>query len=108
MFFFFNQGTAQKNKAKLAELIQNKALLVDVRTPAEFVEGSAPGAINIPLDQIHLNLDKFKNQSGIIVFCRSGNRSSQAKAILEKSGFQEVYNGGTWNDVSEIIKSLKN
>ncbi len=103
MFFFFNQGSAQKDKAKMAELIKNGAFLVDVRTEWEFAEGSVPGSVNIPLDQISNNLDKFKNKPGIIVFCRSGNRSSQAKAILEKAGFKEVYNGGSWYEVAELI-----
>lgn len=107
MFFFFNQGTAQKDKAKLTELIKNGAFLVDVRTDWEFAEGSAPGAVNIPLDKISQNLDKFKDKSSVIVFCRSGNRSSQAKTILEKSGIQEVYNGGTWNEVAELVKNAK-
>lgn len=107
MFFLFNQGSAQKDKAKMKELIENGAFLVDVRTEWEFAEGSAPGAVNIPLDKIEQNLDKFKNKSSVIVFCRSGNRSSQAKAILEKRGIQEVYNGGTWNEVAELVKNIK-
>lgn len=107
MFFFFNQGTAQKDKAKMAELIKNGAFLVDVRTEWEFAEGSVPGAVNIPLDKISQNLDKFKDKSSVIVFCRSGNRSSQAKAILEKNGIQEVYNGGTWNEVAELVKNAE-
>lgn len=107
MFFFFNQGSTQNNHAKLTELIKNGAFLVDVRTEWEYAEGSAPGAVNIPLDKISQNLDKFKDKSSVIVFCRSGNRSSQAKAILDKSGIQEVYNGGTWNEVAELVKNAK-
>ncbi len=108
MFFFFNQGSAQKDKDKMSDLIKNGAFLVDVRTEWEFAEGSAPGAVNIPLDKISQNLNKFKDKPSIIVFCRSGNRSSQAKTILEKNGIQEVYNGGTWNDVAELVIKAKN
>jgi len=107
MFFFFNQGASQKNKAEIADAIQKGALLVDVRTEWEFAEGSVPGAINIPLDKITSNLDKFKNQTQIIVFCRSGNRSGQAKAILEKNGFTNVINGGTWTEVAELVNNKK-
>jgi rhodanese-related sulfurtransferase len=47
-------------------------------------------------------LDKFKEN--IVVFCRSGNRSGQAKSILEQNGFVNVTNGGTWQDVNTILK----
>ena len=30
----------------------------------------------------------------VVVYCRSGSRSGQAKAILEKNGFADVTNGG--------------
>ncbi|MCS6934554.1 MAG: rhodanese-like domain-containing protein [Chitinophagales bacterium] len=87
----------------MKEIINStNTLLVDVRTPAEFAEGSANGAINIPLDRIPDELEKFKNYENIVVFCRSGNRSSHAKDILERNGFQNVYNGGTWLEVASM------
>lgn len=77
--------------------------MVDVRTPAEFAEGSVKGATNIPLDEVEHQIDKFKGKKNIVVFCRSGSRSSQAKTVLEKNGFSNVTNGGTWQDVNEKI-----
>lgn len=74
--------------------------LVDVRTPAEFAEGSAKGAVNIPLDKVEAELEQFKGKEAIVVFCRSGNRSGQAKYILEQKGIQNVINGGTWQNVA--------
>jgi rhodanese-related sulfurtransferase len=50
------------------------------------------------------HIAKFKNKKHIVVFCRSGSRSSQAKAILEKNGFTNVINGGTWQNVSGLVK----
>lgn len=97
-------GNGSANKSKLQEVITNEAFLVDVRTPDEFASGSVKGAVNIPLDKISFNLSKFKNKKNIVVFCRSGNRSGQAKQILEKSGIQHVTNGGTWQQVSRIIQ----
>ena len=49
-------------------------------------------------------LAKFKNKKNIIVFCRSGNRSSMAKSILEQNGFTNVVNGGTWNNVNQYVQ----
>jgi phage shock protein E len=88
----------------MENIIKDSAFLVDVRTPAEFEEGHVNGSTNIPLDQVATELEQFKGKEQIIVFCRSGNRSGQAKMILEQNGFKNVINGGTWQDVKEAIE----
>lgn len=88
----------------ITEKFKEGAFLVDVRTPQEFDAGHVRGSVNIPLDRIPHALEKFKNKENIIVFCRSGNRSSQAKSILESNGFTNVINGGTWQSVNEKLK----
>jgi len=92
------------DNTKLTEAIQEGAFLVDVRSSGEFASGSAKGAVNIPLDRIGSQLPKFKGKKNIVVFCRSGNRSGQAKSILEQNGFQNVINGGTVSNVSQCVK----
>ncbi|WP_353850680.1 rhodanese-like domain-containing protein [Flavobacterium sp.] len=87
----------------MKDIIAKGAFLVDVRTSAEFAEGHVKGSVNIPLDQVQNQLAKFKGKENIVVFCRSGNRSSQAKSILEQNGFTNVTNGGTWQEVNQII-----
>jgi len=89
---------------KVKPIAKKETFYVDVRTPAEFVQGSVKGAVNIPLDQIEKQLVKFKGKKNIVVFCRSGNRSSQAKAILEQNGIINVTNGGSWEDVIAKMK----
>ena len=80
--------------------IKAGALVVDVRTPAEFAAGAYPGATNIPLAEIEQRLADFgDHKRAIVVYCRSGNRSGQAKAILEKNGFSNVTNGGALKDM---------
>ena len=90
--------------ANLQSVIDEGAFLVDVRTSGEFAGGHVKGSVNIPLDRVAMELAKFKNKKNIIVFCRSGNRSSQAKSILEQNGFTNVVNGGTWDNVSRFVK----
>lgn len=90
---------AQDNS--LSTSIKNGAYLVDVRTPAEFEAGSVPGAVNIPLNEVADRLDEFKDKGEIIVFCRTGNRSGQAKNILDANNFKGVINGGSWQNVKE-------
>lgn len=100
---FFSALFGKIDNSQLSEAIKDGAFLVDVRTPAEFSAGSVKGAINVPLDKVQSQLPKFKGKKTIIVFCRSGNRSSQAKSILEQSSFQNVINGGTWENVNQLI-----
>ena len=88
------------NAAIVREKIKAGALVVDVRTPAEFAAGAYQGAINIPLDQVERRLADFGDRKhSIVVYCRSGNRSGQAKVILEKNGFSDVTNGGGLKDM---------
>jgi rhodanese-related sulfurtransferase len=103
MLNFLKQLFGRGGNETLSQAISEGAFLVDVRTSAEFKSGSVKGAVNIPLDTISNQLAKFKNKKHIVVFCRSGMRSSQAKAILEKNGFDNVINGGTWNNVAALV-----
>ncbi|EMY62502.1 rhodanese-like domain-containing protein [Leptospira terpstrae] len=83
------------NQTQLKEKIDSGALVVDVRTVAEFQSGHFPGAVNIPVDQVSKRLDEFgdKNHS-IVVYCASGGRSGSAKSFLESVGFTDVINAG--------------
>jgi rhodanese-related sulfurtransferase len=104
MGIFGNIFGGIRNNDNLATLVNDGAFLVDVRTPGEFAEGNVKGSVNIPLDQVQNQLAKFKAKENIVVFCRSGNRSGQAKAILEQNGFNNVTNGGTWQDILSLLK----
>lgn len=67
-------------------------LLVDVRSAAEYADGHLPGAINIAHDTIQGNeavLDGWKDKV-VILYCRSGRRSTLAADVLEKAGFRDV------------------
>lgn len=100
---FLSAIFGSQDNTKLKEVIQEGAFLVDVRMPGEFASGSVKGAVNIPLDKVSSQLAKFKGKKNIVVFCRSGNRSGQAKSILEQNGIQNVINGGTWSNVNQCI-----
>ena len=103
MNFFKNLfGTA--NKVNLEAIINGGAFLVDVRTPQEFSGHKIKGSVNIPLDKISSQIAKFKNKNNIVVFCRSGNRSSQAKSILERNGITNIINGGSIGNIKQYVK----
>ena len=90
------------HRKTIGKMISQGALIVDVRTPAEFSSGHFNGAINIPLGDIEKKLSLLDvKYDPIIVYCRTGNRSSKAKRILERHGFTRVVNGGGLNDMQK-------
>ncbi len=81
--------------------IQNTpdAVVLDVRTPAEFSEGTLPGAINLDIFNASFRdeLEKLDRDKTYFVFCRSGSRSAQACQIMNKMGFRKLNNlAGGW------------
>lgn len=90
-----------------AQLMEQGAIIVDVRTGGEFSQGHIQGSLNIPVDRIALQADKLKaRKKPVITCCASGMRSATAKSILESKGITEVYNGGSWHGLNrKIIKS---
>ena len=97
---FFGDAAAMQ----LQRFINDGAFLADVRTPAEFESGHVKGSVNIPLDRIPGELSSFHNKKAIVVFCRSGARSSAAKSILDQAGIANVINGGTWDYINQFVK----
>ena len=85
--------------------IDKNATIVDVRTPGEFAGQHVPGAINIPLDEVTNRINEFKKlPKPVIAYCRSGNRSGMAVAILKQHGIAEAVNGGGVDDMLRTIK----
>lgn len=80
------------------ELIENGAIVIDVRTPQEFKQGSIKGSKNFPLQTLSKNISKLKDKEVILV-CRSGARASQAKSMLTKSGIV-AHNAGAWQNLT--------
>lgn len=82
------------------QIINNGAVLIDVRTEAEYTKEHISGAINIPLDSIS-NAISFNLDTPIIVYCQSGNRSSQALTKLKDLGYTSVYDLGAIDNWEE-------
>jgi rhodanese-related sulfurtransferase len=80
----------------LSEIVAKGAIIVDVRTKAEYQSGHIKGSVNIPLQVLTQQLSKLKKDKPIITCCASGMRSASAKGILKSNGYAEVYNGGSW------------
>lgn len=84
----------------LKALLDGKALVVDVRTPAEFASGHHPRAVNIPVDEVPSRMAEFGDKKRpVVVYCGSGKRSGRAKETLEAAGYKSVINGGGFRDL---------
>jgi len=90
----------------LFKLINNKkTTIVDVRTLQEFSENRVESSINIPLNVIPEKIKELKEMQPIVMCCAAGIRSGQAVEFLKSNGFVEVYNGGSWNDVLNMLET---
>ncbi|MEU2790123.1 rhodanese-like domain-containing protein [Streptomyces sp. NPDC007100] len=67
-----------------------QAQLVDVRNPAEYAAGALPGAVNLPLASLPGHCATLDPDRPVVLYCRSGNRSVIAAALLEARGFRDV------------------
>lgn len=85
----------------LKQKLKENPFLVDVRTPEEFAQGSVKGAINIPLDEVQKRISEFKDKKNIVTFCRSGQRSAKAIAILKENGITNVTNGTSAENIEK-------
>ncbi|PKR81048.1 hypothetical protein CW751_07065 [Brumimicrobium salinarum] len=98
------QETAQQ---KDKQIDFENAYIVDVRTPQEFASGHYEGAINIPLNTVEAHLDEFEGKEQIVVYCRSGARSGNAKMILENAGYSNVINGINQSNLEKLEDKQK-
>lgn len=101
--WFVNLFKAKDNSALITAIKSEKAVVIDVRTKAEYGGGHVANSLNIPLNEISSNIEKIKKMNKtIILCCASGNRSGQATRILKEKGLENVYNGGSWSNVNHL------
>jgi phage shock protein E len=75
-----------------AALAAAGARVVDVRTPQEFAAGHVPGAVNIPFDEISRRAGEVGDpEAPVVLYCRSGRRTSIAADALRRLGFEKIY-----------------
>jgi len=90
-----NESINQINSDELIDFIElNDAILVDVRTEDEYNSGYIESSLNIDYfsNEFSVNADKLDKSTPIILYCRSGKRSSMSANKISKLGFKEIYN----------------
>ena len=94
---------------ELAERVKTNHLkLIDVREPHELEISRLPNATNIPLGQLAARLSELDSADDMVLFCKSGARSTRALELLTSAGFKKVKNlkGGINAWAKEVDKSL--
>lgn len=87
--------------------INKNTTVVDVRPPEDFEVHHFPGAINIPLYELAERMNEFKTfPKPIVAYCRSGNSSGVAVALLKQGGITEVINGGGLDNMFKTVNHV--
>lgn len=84
------------------QLIEQGAMIVDVRTPQEFADGHLDNAVNYPLSELDTYLANVDKDVHIVLYCRSGNRSGQAYQYLQSQGFTNIHNAGGLAEILQV------
>ncbi|HEV2135852.1 MAG TPA: rhodanese-like domain-containing protein [Terracidiphilus sp.] len=107
--YIFLRRSGQISAQDAQNYLRNGALVVDVRTPAEFSARHLPGAINVPLDQIEATFSRRvtdKNEP-ILLHCQAGTRSAVAKRKLISLGYTNARNLGSYSRAARLIDLAK-
>jgi phage shock protein E len=107
--FLLIKRLGQVPKTDAIGLLQNGALLLDVRSPSEFTSDRVEGAINVPLDSLETKISTVapdKNQP-ILVHCLSGTRSAFATRSLRKLGYSQIHDLGSVGRARDLANKAK-
>lgn len=101
VFFLARMLFSAKNRTSPQDAraaVDAGAILLDVRSPSEYASGAIKGAKNIPVQGLGSRLDELDKERTVVVYCRSGMRSSQAASLLRGKGFTVLDLGpmGAW------------
>ncbi len=79
-----------------------QGILLDVRRPDEYDDGHLVAARNIDAlsDGFRSAIDALDRDATYFLYCRTGNRSGQAAAVMAEMGFKSLYNIGGFADLA--------
>ena len=107
LFAFSTTATAGKiDQAAAFEALKHPdAVLIDVRTAEEYAEGALPGSIRMETDELPARIGALAPDKGqpVVLYCRSGRRSSAAQDLLQQLGYSHVINGGSYEQIRKTM-----
>jgi len=92
----------------LDDKISRGAIILDVRTEDEYNTGHIEGSINISLGTIRERYMELDTEKTYITTCSHGLRSVKVETLLKERGFKNVYNGGAWTDLEQVVEKVRN
>jgi len=72
------------------QMREEGAYILDVREVNEWEEAHIPGATLLPLGELESRLGEIPKDQDVVIVCRSGNRSAQARDLLMSAGFTNI------------------
>ena len=91
----------KSNKKDFKELLNQGAIIIDVRTESEYKSGHLKNSINVPLKDLTYRINEFDKKDNIVTVCAAGMRAESAKKFFESRGFN-VANGGRWTNLKDL------
>ena len=85
------QGGATLDSLAATRLMNDGAIVLDVRDSGEFASGHLPNAKNIPAGDLDKRLTELPNGKALLLVCATGQRSGKAVGTLRKAGRDQVY-----------------
>lgn len=87
----------------VASAIEEGAVVIDVRTPAEFATGHLAHALNVDVSSDDFEEKVAGLDKGVtyVLYCRTGSRAAEAVETMAGLGFEKVLNGGGYTDLEE-------
>ncbi|PIC87288.1 pyridine nucleotide-disulfide oxidoreductase [Sporosarcina sp. P20a] len=82
----------QVHVSEVRGLVEQNAVIIDVREENEFAKGHLVNAVNIPLSQLRDRMEEVPKDVPVYVHCRSSQRSYNALMALQNSGFDNIVN----------------
>ena len=97
-----DEGVRTVAAGEAQQLIDDGAVVIDVRTPEEFASGHLADARNIDVqaDSFHTEVDALDRDATYVLYCRSGARAGAAGEMMLEMGFTDVANAGGFEDLA--------
>lgn len=97
-----DEGVRTVAAGEARQLIDDGAVVIDVRTPEEFASGHLADARNIDVqaESFHAEVDQLDRDGTYVLYCRSGARAGAAAEMMLEMGFTDVANAGGFEELA--------